>query len=169
MNELSTLTDTELDNEIANLREREMALQTDKGRDYIVMKMRECIGLLETWGYKFEGDEMSLARLWASGLRDEFVRIGQDGIMKAVTLWAENDVSEYRTFPKIPWIKESCKQVGGDPRVEKGRRMQIEAERQMEAEHQAEMEKFKKENPELWAEMEKRAETLDSVIKKAVG
>ena len=160
MNELVTMSNTELEQALNDLKERELALQTESGRKYMISKMRECIGLLETWGYKFDGNELALARLWADGLKEEFVRLGADGIQKAVTKWAEADTSEYRSFPKIPWIIESCKQISGDPRVEKGRRMQEQAERQMEAEHKAEMEKFKKEHPELWAKIQERAERM---------
>lgn len=157
MNELTTLSDAELDKEIENIKEREVALKTKAGRDYIVVKMRECIGLLETWGYRFDGDEMALARLWAEGLQEEFVRLGADGIQLAVRRWAETDESEYRSFPKIPWIAKACGLIGGDPRVEKGRRVQAEAERKIEEEHKAEMERYKKEHPEEWAKIDKRA------------
>lgn len=160
MNELATLSDTDLDKALDELKQRELAIQTDSGRNYIIGKMRECIGLLETWGYKFDGNEVALAKLWADGLKEEFVRLGADGIQKAVTLWAENDTSEYRSFPKIPWIIEACKSLNGDPRVEKGRRMQAEAERKLEEEHKAEIEKFKAENPELWEKLQKRAERI---------
>lgn len=160
MNEIATLSDAELDKAIEDIKERELALKTEAGRDYIVIKMRECIGLLETWGYKFDGDEMALARLWAEGLKEEFVRLGTDGIRTAVMKWAETDESEYRSFPKIPWIAKACSEIGGDPRVEKGRRVQAEAERKMKEEHDAEVAKFKKENPERWAEIEKLAEKV---------
>ena len=160
MNELVTMSNAELEQALNDLKERELALQTESGRNYIIGKMRECIGLLETWGYKFDGNELALARLWADGLKEEFVRLGADGIRKAVTKWAEADTSEYRSFPKIPWIIESCKQISGDPRVEKGRRMQEQAERQMEAEHKAEMEKFKEEHPELWVKIQEQAERM---------
>lgn len=160
MNDLMALSDTDLERALDALKERELALQTESGRNYMIGKMRECIGLLETWGYKFDGNEVALARLWADGLQEEFVRLGADGIQKAVTKWAEADNSEYRSFPKIPWIIESCKALGGDPRVEKGRRMQERAERQMEEEHKAEMAKFKKDHPELWAKIQERAERM---------
>lgn len=151
MNELSTLTDVELDNAIQDLKERELALKTESGRKYIVSKMRECIMMLESWGYKSNADELALARLWANGLQEEFVRLGAEGVMQAVTVYAETDDHEYKVFPQIVWIAEACKKIGGDPRVEKGRRMQAEAERQMEIEHRKEMERLKAEHPE-WCE-----------------
>lgn len=159
MNELVTLSDTELDKAIQDLKERELALKTDSGKRYITSKMRECIGWLESVGYKFEGDENSLARLWARSLEEEFVIVGESGIKKAVMEWASQDTSEYRSFPKVPWILESCKEIGGDPRVEKGRRIQAEAERQIELDHQREIEEIKK-DPERWAEIQRKAEKL---------
>lgn len=155
MNDLVTMTDTELDNAINAIKERELAMQTEAGKNYVVGKMRECIGLLETWGYKFDGNEVGLAKLWADGLSEEFVRLGADGIRKAVIKWAETDDSEYRSFPKIAWIVEACKSIGGDPRAEKGRRVQAEAERQMEIDHRKEFDELQKAHPE-W--LEKRAE-----------
>lgn len=163
MNELTTISDNELDKRIEDLKERELSLQTESGEKYMLGKMRELIGLLETWGYQFSGEEMALARLWANSLREEFVILGVDGMTKAVTYWAENDTNEYRTFPKIPWIKEACAQIGGDPRTEKGRRIQKQAERQMELDHQKEMEEIKKNHPALWKMVEEKAAEMEEV------
>lgn len=166
MNELTTLSDAELKKEIDNIKERELALHTESGMNYITIKMRECIGLLETWGYKFDGDELALAKLWANGLSKEFVRLGADGILKAVTKWAQEDKSDYRVFPKIPWIAEYCAQIGGDPRQEMGRRMQAQAEADMEAKHREEMENFKKEHPDLWEKAKRKAEEMSKGLIK---
>lgn len=147
MNELTTLTDAELDKEIEDLKEREASLHTESGRKYIVGKMRELIGLLETWGYKFDGNEKGLAVLWANAMMDDFVRLGFLGMKTAVTKWAEEDTSQYHIFPKVAWIKYACTQMGGDPRVEKGRRMQEAAERKLEEDHKKQMEHFMKTHP----------------------
>lgn len=155
MNELVTMTGTELDRAIEQVKERELALKTDSGQRFVVSKMRELIMYLEKIGYKIDADEMVLARLWANGLGDEFARLGEEGMQKAIILWVQEDASEYRSFPKIPWIKEACAKVGGDPRVEKGRRVQAEAERKMAEDHKREMEEFKKKHPDLWARAEK--------------
>jgi len=163
MNELATLSDTELDKAIEKVKERELALQTESGQRFIISKMREIIMYLEKLGYKIEGDELTLARLWANAMGDEYVRIGEEGMKKAVMLWAEEDASEYRSFPKIPWIKEACSKVGGDPRVEKGRRVQAEAERKMEEDHKREMEEFKKNHPDLWERAERLKEGTHNV------
>ena len=55
--------------------------------------------------------------------------------------------------------------------IEKGRKAQEEAERRLEEEHKAEMEQYKKEHPDLWADMEEKAKSLSmaDLIKKAVG
>ena len=161
MNEIATLTDAELDKRIEDIKDRELSLQTERGRTYLVGKMRELIGLLETWGYKFDGSEDGLAMLWANGLADEFIRLGVDGMRKAITNWATEDTSEYRFFPKIPWIKEACSKLGGDPRVEKGRRLQAEAERKMQEDHEKEMAEFKIKHPDLWERVQKRLAEME--------
>lgn len=158
MNELVALSDAELDKAIDDLKERELALKTESGQKYIVSRMRELIMTLEQWGYKTTADELALAKLWANGLQEEFVRLGADGLKQAVTEWAQNDSSEYRNFPKIPWIKEACSNIGGDPRVEKGRRVQALEEARIEEEHRREIEEFKKNNPEKWAELTARVQ-----------
>lgn len=155
MNELVTMSDTELDRAIEQVKERELALKTDSGQRFVVSKMRELIMYLEKIGYKIDADEMTLARLWANSLGSEFARLGEEGMQRAVVLWAQEDDSEYRSFPKIAWIKEACAKVGGDPRVEKGRRVQAEAERKMEEDHKREMEEFKRKHPDLWERAEK--------------
>lgn len=165
MNELVTLSDTELDRRIEEVKERELSLQTESGKSYMLGKMRELIGLLETWGYRFQGDEMALARLWAASLQEEFARLGMDGMTQAVTNWAANDTNEYRSFPHIPSIKVACNELGGDPRVEKGRRVQSELERQMELDHQKEVAEFKEKHPDLWARIEAKAEEMKGAHK----
>ena len=157
MNELTTLSDTALDKAIDDLKERELSLKTESGRKYLVGKMRELIGLLETWGYKTNGDESGLAMLWASGLQEEFVRLGWLGIKQAVTRWAEEDDSIYRTFPKIAWIADICKEIGGDPRVEKGRRIQVETERKIEEDHRKQMEHYRATHPADWKRITEEA------------
>lgn len=160
MNELATISDAELDKRIMDLKERDLALRTDSGRKYMLGKMRELIGLIETWGYKFSGDEMALAKLWANSMKEEFVILGVEGMTEAISHWAENDSNEYRMFPQIPWIKKACKEIGGDPRVEKGRRVQAEVERQIEEDHRRAMEKFRQEHPDLWEIAGRKAEAL---------
>lgn len=157
MNELTTLTDAQLDKAIENLKERELAAQTESGHKYIVSKMREIIMYLEEVGYTTDANEKFLAELWAISLTEDFVRLGAEGMKKAIVQWVANDDSEYHSFPKIPWIKEACAQAGGDPRTEKGRRVQAEAERKMQEDHRKEMEKFKKEHPDLWKKVEEKA------------
>ena len=171
MNSLAIISNTELDKRIEEIKDRELSLQTERGRTYLVGKMRELIGLLETWGYKFDGSEDGLAMLWANGLSEEFVKLGADGMRQAVANWATEDTSEYRSFPKIPWIKEACHKMGGDPRVEKGRRLQAEAERKMQEDHEKEMAEFKAKHPDLWdrvqrrlAEMEKGAHNDSNIL-----
>ena len=162
MNQLVKLTDTELEKAIQDLKERDLALKTDSGQKYIVSKMRECIGWLESVGYKFEGDENALAKLWARSLREEFVRLGEAGLKNAVVDFASADDRQYKTFPQIPWIAEVCKNVGGDPRVEKGRRMQKEAERQMELDHKKEMAELEASlTPEQLEEIERKASEMN--------
>ena len=163
MNDLVSISDAELDTRIEEVKERELSLQTESGEQYMIGRMRELIGYLETLGYKFNGEEMALARLWANSMKDEFIILGIDGMTKAVSNWAANDTSEYRTFPQIPWIKEACKELGGDPRVEKGRRVQAEAERKMEEDHKREMEEFKKNHPDLWERAERLKEGTHNV------
>lgn len=158
MNELALLSNDELDTAIEQIKERELSFQTATGKKYAVSKMLEYITLLETWGYKFDGNEDSLAVLWAKTLKEEIITMGYDGIREALELWVSED--EYRSFPKIPQLKNACARIGGDPRVEKGRRVQAEAERQMELEHQREMEEFKKNHPEAWARIQAKAEQM---------
>lgn len=71
------------------------------------------------------------------------------------------------------WEKQNGDKVSSadKARIEKGRKAQEEAERKMEEEHKAEMEQYKKEHPDLWANMEEKAKTLSvaDLIKKAVG
>lgn len=160
MNDLVALSDAELDSVIEKLKERELGLQTNAGKKYAVSQMRECIGYLESVGYTLGemADENMIAALWAKGLEEEIVSIGYNGVKKAVQNWAANDNSDYRSFPKIPWIKDACREIGGDPRAEKGRRVQAEAERQMELDHKREVETFKREHPDLWELIEEKAE-----------
>lgn len=161
MNALATLSDAQLDKEIENLKERELALQTEGGQKYIISKMRELIMHLQELGYVIHANELGLAKLWATSLSEEFVRLGTDGMKEAIDRWVMEDKSDYRVFPKIPWIKDACSEVGGDPRVEKGRRMQAEAERQMEFDHKREVEEFKKKYPDLWAKVEKKIAEME--------
>ena len=161
MNNLVRMSDTELEKAIQDLKERDLASKTESGKKYIISKMRECIGWLESVGYKFDGDENALARLWARGLKDEFVLLGENGVKKAVAKYAEEDESEYRSFPKIPWIKEICSSIGGDPRAEQGRRIQAENERQMELDHKREMAELEKSfTPKQLEEIERKAREL---------
>ena len=160
MNELTILTDAQLDKAIEDVKERELAIQTKNGYKYTVGFMRSMIYELRQVGYRVEADDTALARLWAHGLKDDFVRLGENGIKAALTKWAEDCCNEYRSFPTIPQIKEACAQIGGDPRVEKGRRMQAEAERKMEEEHRKEMEELKQKYPDLWEMAEKKAAEL---------
>lgn len=159
MNDLTVLTDAEIDSKINSIDKRKADLQTSQGQGFLMSKMRECIGWLQTIGYKFEGDESVLARMWADSLKDEFARIGEAGIKNAVMKWASEDNSEYRVFPKVAWIKETCEGMGENPWVEKGKRALKEAERQMEEEHQKEIDEIKK-DPVRWAEIQKKAEKL---------
>lgn len=156
MNELVTMSDTELKNAVDAVKERELALKTDAGRKFVVSKMRGLIMYLENLGYKSDADGNALAELWANSLSEEFAILGYDGMKKAVMYWAEHDDSEYRFFPKIPWIKDACSKVGGDPRAEMGRRIQAEQERKIQEDHEREMAEFKAKHPDLW----ERAETL---------
>lgn len=160
MNELTTLTDAQLDKAIENLKERELAAQTESGHKYVVSKMREIIMYLEEVGYTTDANEKSLAELWAISLTEDFVRLGAEGMKRAVVQWVANDDSEYHSFPKIPWIKEACAQVGGDPRVEKGRRIQVETERKMQEDHRKEMERIKREHPDLWKKVEEKVDEI---------
>ena len=160
MNELTTMSDVELDKAIEALKERSLALKTESGRRYIVSRMRELIMHLEDLGYTIKIDELALAELWANGLSEEFVRLGPEGMREAVDRWAVEDAAEFRTFPKIPWILDACKAIAGDPRVEKGRRIQAEQERLMELEHQREMEQFKKDHPDLYERAVRRGMEL---------
>lgn len=161
MNSIVKLNDAELEKAIEDLKERDLASQTESGQKYIVSKMRECIGWLESVGYKFEGSETALARLWARSLKDEFVKLGEDGLKNAVMEFASKDDRQYKTFPQIPWIAEICNNIGGDPRVEKGRRVQAEAERQMELEHEREMAEFDKSlTPEQRERIERKVREL---------
>lgn len=157
MNDLMSISDAELDTAIEQLKERDLAFKTDSGKRYAVGKMRELITLLETWGYKFNGNEDSLAVLWAKSLKEQIVVNGYDGVRKAVENWVAQDANDYNIFPKIPWIIDECKKLGGDPRVEKGRRVQKEAERQMELDHQKEIQRFREEHPDEWKRIEERA------------
>lgn len=160
MNELTLMTDTQLDKAIEDLKERELAIKTQAGQAFVVSKMRECIGWLESVGYKFDGDETALARLWAHGLQDDFVRLGEVGVKNAVMSFAETDTRTYKTMPQIAWISDKCSEMGGDPRKEKGRRVQAEAERQIEEDHKREMEEIKK-DPVRWAEICRKAEEME--------
>lgn len=157
MYELTILSDTELDRAIEELKERELALQTESGQKYIISKMRELIMHLQEMGYVIHANELGLAKIWAKSLSEEFVRLGTDGMKEAIDLWIAEDSNEFHTFPKIPWIKEACAKITGDPRVEKGRRVQAEAEQQMEIDHQKEVEEFKNKHPDLWSQIEKKA------------
>ncbi len=162
MNNLARLSDTELEKAIQDLKERDLALKTDSGQKFIISKMRECIGWLESVGYKFEGDETALAKLWATSLKDEFVRLGEGGLKTAVMNFASTDDRQYKTFPQIPWIADACTNIGGDPRVEKGRRMQEEAERQMELDHKKEMQELEASlTPEQLEEVERKASEMN--------
>lgn len=156
MNELVTMSDTDLDKAIEEIKERELALQTNSGQAFVVSKMRELIMYLEKLGYKIDADELALARLWANGLSEDYARLGDNGMKMAVQYWAEHDTNEYRTFPQIPWIKEVCEEIGGDPRIEKGRRVQALAERQMELDHKKQNEEFLRKHPDLAARIEKQ-------------
>lgn len=162
MNALTVISDAELDQAIEVLKERELAIQTDNGKKYVVSKMRELIMYLEKLGYKPDADERALSTLWARSLSEEFIRLGEDGLREAVTEWVEGDANNYRVFPKIPWIKDACARVGGDPRVEKGRRMQAEVERKMEGEHRKEVEEFKAKHPALWEMVQKKAAEMQA-------
>lgn len=162
MNELVRLTDTELEKAIEDLKERELAAQTDSGQKFIISKMRECIGWLESVGYKFEGNENALAKLWARNLKEEFIRLGEVGVKNAVMEFASNDDRQYKTFPQIPWIIDACEKIGGDPRTEMGRRRQEEAERQVEQDHKREMaELIKTFTPEQLERIERKAREMN--------
>lgn len=160
MNELATLSDAELDKAIADIKERDLAVQTEAGLKHVRGKMRECIGWLESVGYRFDGDQLALAKLWTVALKEEFVLLGEVRFKNAVMYYASHDDREYKSFPQIPWIAEACRHVGGDPRVEKGRRVQTEAEQRMEREHEEEVNRFKEEHPDLYARAIARAERL---------
>lgn len=161
MNDLTVLSAAELKDAIEKLKERESSFKTTAGKKYAVSKMREFITLLETWGYTFEGNEDSLAVLWAKSFKEEIIRIGYDGFGEAIEMWVKEDQSEYRSFPKIPWIKEICSSIGGDPRAEQGRRIQAENERQMELDHKREMAELEKSfTPSQLEEIERKAREL---------
>ena len=101
MNELTLMTDAQLEKAIEDLKERSLAVKTPSGQAFVVSKMRECIGWLESVGYKFDGDEEALAKLWAHGLQDDFVRLGEIGVKNAVMSFAESDTRTYKTRPQI--------------------------------------------------------------------
>lgn len=170
MNQLATISDAELDKAIDKCKERSLALRTDSGRKFLVGEMRQLIAYLESVGYKTDADMTALSRLWARGLAEEYVMLGLDGMKRAIVHWVETDTNEYGTFPKIPWIKAACAEVGGDPRVEKGRREQARLEAQIEADTKAELEKFYKDHPALKERVDKiiaekeRSNTHDSNI-----
>lgn len=150
MNGLITLTDSQLETRIAEVQERERSVITQEGYGFLISKMRELIGLLQTWGYKADIDENSLATLWANSLKDEFVMLGVIGMKQAVMMWAQRDESPYRVFPKVAWIKDACKELGGNPKAEKARREQEARERQMEEDHKKQMEHYAKTHPRDW-------------------
>ena len=161
MNDLSKLTDDELKKAIDDLKERELAAKTNAGKTYILSKMRSYITMLEELGYTTTADELALAKLWAKGLEDEFVLLGQNAMQEAIERWAMNDDRQYKTFPQIPWIAEACKEMGGDPRAEQGRRIQAENERQMELDHKREMAELEKTfTPKQLEEIERKAREL---------
>ncbi|MBR0085667.1 MAG: hypothetical protein IJL97_03860 [Lachnospiraceae bacterium] len=158
MNGLITLTDSQLETRIAEVQERERSVMTQEGYGFLISKMRELIGLLQTWGYKADIDENSLATLWANSLRDEFVMLGVIGMKQAVMMWAQRDESPYRVFPKVAWIADACKELGGNPRAEKARREQEARELQLEKDHKKQMEHYAKTHPREWARIEAEAE-----------
>lgn len=157
MNELARLSDIELDKAINELKDRESFVQTKQGFVYVGAKMRECIGWLKSVGYKFEGDEKMLAEQWARNLTEEFVRLGEAGVKQAVMNFDANNDREYKQFPQIPWIKEECRKIGGDPRAEKGRREQARREQALEEESEREFREWKESHPEEAKRIEERA------------
>lgn len=157
MNELATLNDIELDKAISELEERKRFMATKQGYRFICAKMRECIGWLKSIGYKFEGEEKALTELWAQNLSEEFIRLGESGVKKAVMNFAVNNERDYKPFPQLSWIKDECRKIGGDPRAEKGRREQARREQAIEQEGEREFNEWKNSHPEEAKRIAERA------------
>lgn len=160
MNDLTVMSDNELDVQLALLEERKEQFQSESGIKMVQSKMLEIIGTVEKYGYALKGDRKKIAKVWAHGLQDEIIRLGYTGVQEAVVMWIERDVSQYMTFPKVKWIAEICKEIHGDPRVEKGRRDYQRRLALVEQEHQEHVEKWKREHPEEWERITRKTEVM---------
>ena len=163
MNELTTMTNDELDMQLALLDERERMFESEGGKKTVIGEMEKLLTMLEKCGCKLKGaSKDALTKIWAGKLKDQIIRIGFTGVQEAAVRWVQDDEDEYNTFPKAAWIYDKCNEIKGDPRVEKSIREQKRREALIEEEHRVEMEKWKKEHPAEWTEVERRADELVS-------
>lgn len=163
MNDLTVMSDAELDIQVSHLRERERMFETETGKKKVAGEMLKLLGMIEKCGYQIkDAEKKAVAKIWANKLKDQIVRLGYKGVQEAAVLWVQDDGNEYRVFPKVAWIYDKCSEIEGDPRVEKGRRDQKRREAKLEEESKAEFEKWRRDNPELAAAAEKRMKELFS-------
>lgn len=161
MNDLTVMSDNELDVQLALLEERKEQFQSESGIKMVQSKMLEILGTVEQYGYELKNaDRKKIAKIWAHGLKDEIIRLGYTGIREAVVMWIECDVSQFMRFPKVREIADICKEMHGDPRVEKGKRDYQKRIALMEQEHREQLEAWKSENPEDWERVKQRAEVM---------
>lgn len=160
MNDLTVLTDNELEKELSLLKEREAQYESKDGLKTIQGKTLELIATIEAFGYEVKGDRQMLAKIWAHALKDQVIRIGFAGIQRAAITWYEQDSARFYDFPKVSQIIEVCEQTHGDPRVEKGRRDYERRVASIDQEHEEEVEKWKRDNPEAWERARRKAEVI---------
>lgn len=162
MNDLTTMTDNELDIQLALQEERERMFRDEDGKKTVIGEMEKLLTMLEKCGCKIKGaSKDALAKIWAGKLKDQIIRIGFTGVQEAAVRWVQDDEDEYNTFPKAAWIYDKCNEIKGDPRVEKSIREQKRREALIEEEHRVEMERWKKKHPAEWKEVEQRAEMME--------
>ena len=155
-NDLTLMSDAALDQRLLKIEERRGRMRTPEGQALLHKKMLEIIGVLANLGYKVPGDAELIARVWGDQLKEYAARIGYNGIRRAVMNWIDKDTSKYMIFPKVGWIIEECKLIGGDPIIEKGRREHAKAIAKLEQEHREEVERFKRDYPEQWKKIQEK-------------
>lgn len=163
----SMMSDKELEYEIHRQETMQIMINKPDGmkivvKDFMIMFSE----MLPEFTKKMTDKELAAHALsWARKLSPEYIRVGIKGIRAALAAWIDDDKSPYRTFPKPAWIADKCAELQGSPQREKGLREQMQAELIVEREHADFMEKWKRQHPDRWAEIEQEAARREAAMK----
>ena len=145
MNELAVMTDNELTKALHDVELRECALQTSKGQEKAAEMMLEVLKMIEAAGYPAKSDLASMAMAWVMLLREQIALYSMAVIREAACEFIMSDIREYKQFPSVGQIADTCNRIGKNPRAEVARRREEAIAEQMKAERQAELDALPKE------------------------